>query len=236
MIENINVTTGQYVKLSYEVADIEQRILAIVMDRILQYIILLCGIFVSSSFVNPYYFIVLVYIFISCMNVFIEYLSHGQTIGKMLMRITVVSDDGVPPSFSQCVIRWLLYPIDFWVVGVVLINKKSQRIGDIASGCYVVKKQTNKMVKVSLEDDYKYTDPKYKPRFENVLLLTSKDMGYVKSALYDKKFYSQQDQVARLIRKRMGIQNSDMSDKQFLQQVRNDYYYQVQVLEKEPAV
>ncbi|HOI27312.1 MAG TPA: RDD family protein [Paludibacteraceae bacterium] len=234
MIESINVTTGQYVKLNYALADIEQRIFAIIIDRIVQALYYLTGIYFCSFFVDDDSLNALFYISALFLNLFIEYISHGQTIGKWMMRVKVVSEDGVPPTFSQCFVRFLLYPIDIWLVGVILINKKSQRLGDLASGCFVVKKQTNKMVKVSLEDDYRYVQPKYKPVFDTVMQLTKKDLNYINHALFDRKFYSQQDQVAILIKKRLGVNNNNLSDREFLEQVRNDYFYHVQVLEEEP--
>lgn len=234
MIENISVTTGQYVKLNYALAEIEQRIIAIFLDRIVQFVFYLILFYALDNWgdANLRH---LLYISTVLLNLFLEYITHGKTVGKWCMRIKVVSDNGVPPSFSQCFVRFLLYPIDFWIVGAVMITKRSQRLGDIASGCYVVKEQTNKMVKVSLKDDYKYVKPKYRPVYKSVMQLTEKDINYVNHALFDKKFYSQQDQVAILIKKKLGVKTTNLSDKEFLQQIRNDYLYHLQVLEEKPV-
>ena len=70
--------------------------------------------------------------------------SRGQTIGKMLTRIKVVSEDGGKINMNQALIRNVLRIIDavaFYLVGAVLIwrSEKKQRFGDSVAKTIVVK-------------------------------------------------------------------------------------------------
>jgi len=68
----------------------------------------------------------------------------GQTLGKRLFRIRVLSHDHSTASYGQCFVRHLLDIIDwlpfFGVAGLIAasINKKNQRIGDLLAKTIVV--------------------------------------------------------------------------------------------------
>jgi uncharacterized RDD family membrane protein YckC len=73
-----------------------------------------------------------------------EWYWQGQTLGKKLMRLRVMDEQGLRLQFSQIVIRNLLRVIDslpaLYLVGglVCLFNKRAQRLGDFAANTIVV--------------------------------------------------------------------------------------------------
>jgi uncharacterized RDD family membrane protein YckC len=74
-----------------------------------------------------------------------EGLSNGQTIGKRLMRIRVVSERGVPINGAQAALRNLVGVVDgpvpfFYLVGLssMILTRRFQRLGDLAAGTMVV--------------------------------------------------------------------------------------------------
>ena len=73
-----------------------------------------------------------------------EWYWQGQTLGKRLLRLRVMDEQGLRLQFSQIVIRNLLRFIDslplFYMVGgmACLISKKAQRLGDFAANTLVV--------------------------------------------------------------------------------------------------
>jgi uncharacterized RDD family membrane protein YckC len=73
-----------------------------------------------------------------------EWYWHGQTLGKKLLRLRVMDEQGLRLQFSQIVIRNLLRFIDslpgLYLVGglVCLFNKRAQRLGDFAANTVVV--------------------------------------------------------------------------------------------------
>src|SRR5215210_2380661 len=73
-----------------------------------------------------------------------EALCNGQTAGKRLVGIRVVSDRGVPITGAQAMLRNLLWAFDgAWpfaylpAVGCMLLTRKFQRLGDLAAGTIV---------------------------------------------------------------------------------------------------
>jgi uncharacterized RDD family membrane protein YckC len=70
----------------------------------------------------------------------------GQTLGKRLLGIRVVSGDGAPASFGQVVGRTLLRLVDalpvLYIVGLISVlatgRGRRQRVGDLAVGTFVV--------------------------------------------------------------------------------------------------
>ncbi len=73
-----------------------------------------------------------------------EGLFQGQTLGKRIFNLRVMSADGTPITFPGALYRNLLRPADmfpgFYLVGLIAIftNERSQRIGDLAAGTLVV--------------------------------------------------------------------------------------------------
>jgi uncharacterized RDD family membrane protein YckC len=69
----------------------------------------------------------------------------GATVGKMLVKIKVVREDGSPCGFGPAVVRNLLRVIDglpfLYVIGMILISRsdKKQRLGDRFAKTVVIK-------------------------------------------------------------------------------------------------
>lgn len=68
----------------------------------------------------------------------------GATVGKLLLKLRVVREDGSPIGWRESIVRNVLRIVDgfaFYLVGfiVVCVTAKQQRIGDLAAGSVVVK-------------------------------------------------------------------------------------------------
>lgn len=73
--------------------------------------------------------------------VFFETLWQGQTPGKRLTGIRVISADGRPTGLAQATLRALLRPFDdFFFIGAFLIalSRREQRLGDLVAGTLVI--------------------------------------------------------------------------------------------------
>src|SRR5260221_1158926 len=88
--------------------------------------------------------------------VLLEWLWNGQTIGKRSAGLRVIGPDGEPARFTAVLIRNLLRPIDFlpgaYAIGVttMFLSPRSQRLGDLAAGTYVVRAPKPKLDWLSL--------------------------------------------------------------------------------------
>ncbi len=78
-------------------------------------------------------------------NMVFEWFWRGQTPGKRLFRLRVMDVQGLRLQFGQIVIRNLLRPVDLlpagYGIGVIamLLNRKNQRLGDLAANTVVVR-------------------------------------------------------------------------------------------------
>ena len=103
------------------------------------------GLFVILTLVMAWsYFIVL------------EWLWEGRTIGKRMFGLRVISADGSPAPFTAVLIRNLLRIVDFlpafYGLGLlaVVVSSRSQRLGDLAAGTFVVRAPRPRIDLVSL--------------------------------------------------------------------------------------
>lgn len=77
--------------------------------------------------------------------VILEWLWEGRTLGKRLFGLRVISADGSPASFSSVLIRNLLRVVDFlpafygFGLLAIVLTPRSQRLGDLAAGTFVVR-------------------------------------------------------------------------------------------------
>jgi uncharacterized RDD family membrane protein YckC len=77
--------------------------------------------------------------------VLLEWLWNGQTIGKRLFGLRVISEDGEPARFVAVIVRNLVRVVDFlpafYGFGLVTLiaSSRSQRLGDYAAGTFVVR-------------------------------------------------------------------------------------------------
>lgn len=76
-------------------------------------------------------------------GIVLEWFWRGQTLGKCVMRLRVIDEQGLRLQFSQIVIRNLLRLVDslplFYLAGGIacVLNKKCQRLGDFAANTIV---------------------------------------------------------------------------------------------------
>ncbi|MFZ2003587.1 MAG: RDD family protein [Stellaceae bacterium] len=68
----------------------------------------------------------------------------GATVGKLLLKLRVVKDDGSPIGWREAIVRNVLRIIDgfaLYLIGFIVVctTAKQQRIGDLAAGSVVVK-------------------------------------------------------------------------------------------------
>lgn len=166
MKKNLTVETHENISLEYETANLGSRAIAFIFDYLIQFIALVLIILVSiivllatnkfttiEQFINSNILstlesviMVAVFLFSSFFYFFIMELTwHGQTLGKKIAKIKVVSVTGEPINLLMCLIRNLMRIIDFLpaanFIGCIFIvlNKNSQRIGDITANTVVIK-------------------------------------------------------------------------------------------------
>jgi uncharacterized RDD family membrane protein YckC len=170
----------------------------------------------------------------------------GQSLGKKVLAIKVITTDGGQPSLSQYLIRWAFRMADFpiWLIGFiaygelpwwfmiflfsglvcVLATPFTQRIGDLVAGTIIIDTKTH----TSWEDTvFTELENNYQPRFPQVMQLTDKDINTLKSIIgtvRKKSDYDLSMRIGERIKTKLNI-TSDQDSLEFLETLLKDYNY-----------
>ena len=168
--EKISVKTPEFVSLQFQTAGLGSRSVAFIIDQfilIVINIIILIGFLFSARGQEhfgllfdtiPVMFavvIVLIFIINGGYFLFLEYFTGGRTIGKKLVGIRVIQDNGHSITLLSSFIRNFLRLVDSlpasYLIGMILIftHSKHKRLGDIVAGTIVVHEREHKKNKNS---------------------------------------------------------------------------------------
>jgi uncharacterized RDD family membrane protein YckC len=252
----LHVKTTFNIDLHFETAQFHRRFFAWLIDIIIigiyQFVMeLVVGSSMSLTDAEEFGITtILFFIPVITYHFFFEMFMRGQSPGKYLMHIHVVSLTGKSPSVSQLWLRWLSRFIDFgflwgliclaqlqFVLGALLIiasiisfvvyvsSPANQRLGDMIAGTTVVSKK----LPYSLHDTiFKDLDMRtYQPVFMNVLRLSDKDINIIDNIVKHNNQSSIENYlegVAEKIKKALDIE-TDMPSDMFLETLLRDYNF-----------
>lgn len=155
--DKLTIETPEQIPLEFPLAGIGSRFLAIALDTLIQVLGFLMIVFVAEILLPTAarftpraltwaaaIFFLCVFILYSGYYALFEVFWNGQTPGKRLVRLRVISDSGRPITVYEAVVRNLLRIIDqlpgLYVVGIisVFLTARNKRLGDIVAGTVVV--------------------------------------------------------------------------------------------------
>ena len=155
--DKLTIETPEQIPLEFPLAGIGSRFLAIALDTLIQVLGFLMIVFVAEILLPTAarftpraltwaaaIFFLCVFILYSGYYALFEIFWNGQTPGKRLVRLRVISDSGRPITVYEAVVRNLLRIIDqlpgLYVVGIisVFLTARNKRLGDIVAGTVVV--------------------------------------------------------------------------------------------------
>jgi uncharacterized RDD family membrane protein YckC len=157
------VVTGEAVALDIRVARLGSRVLALLLDLVIQAalflaLLMLAGLglaalagtgLVDGALVQALFPIMLVAVLVGYPTGLLT-LTRGRTVGKLALGLRVVRDDGGPVGFRHSLTRTLVgvavefpgfaLPFGGWVISMVLMTTSplSKRLGDHAAGTFVI--------------------------------------------------------------------------------------------------
>lgn len=256
----IKIPTAFNIDLEFEVADFGRRLAAYIIDLLIRiaYIALMSwliyrGIGVEGGGDMPFFIFVMLPV--SLYYLISEMLMSGQSLGKKVMSLKVVSILGNTPGISQILLRWMFRLVEspllsFVLLGaamqeesgigillalgmailplvIVLRSPYNQRLGDITAGTIVVRNQQ----KASIDDTIfrEINQENYAPQFSQVLRLSDRDLGKIKAVLdnaYRTKNAVMASRIAARVQEVLHIE-TDMEPVLFLETLLNDYNYLV---------
>lgn len=156
--EKVGVKTPEYISLQFQLAGLGSRTVAFIIDNVILSIAMVIILLVSFLLVFavseiPFmedaipYLLVFMIIGLFLLNygyfVILEFFWGGKTIGKKIMGIRVIQENGQSITFLASFIRNLLLIIDslpYYLVGLLMIffHPKKKRLGDLLAGTIVV--------------------------------------------------------------------------------------------------
>lgn len=155
-MQTVRITTSQNIDIDYEIAGLGERVLGRLIDLALLTVLLLASLILYKwlevgSVAGFQIIFIIGFTLFAFYDLLCESIFNGQSLGKHLMKIKVISLDGCPPTLGQYLMRWLFRIVDFLLtlqVGAVIavvLTEKSQRLGDIVAGTTLVstKPRTN---------------------------------------------------------------------------------------------
>lgn len=169
--EEVDIKTPEFVSLKYKLAGLGSRGAAIIIDQLLLTIaniaIILFLVFFTDTFVVPEstipMVIAIIVIFILNYGYFFiaEYFFGGKTVGKRMLGIRVIQENGHGITLLSSFIRNLLRIVDSmpasYFIGMLFVffNSRHKRLGDLAAGTIVVHerkaKKTGKPTEIEKE-------------------------------------------------------------------------------------
>jgi uncharacterized RDD family membrane protein YckC len=193
-MNTITITTSQNIDLEYDLASVGERLVAWLVDlAIFVAYFILIAIAISTvsnlgSFFddNPWIAVSLSVPFIFY-NLVCEVWLNGQTIGKRVMKIKVISLNGEQATIGQYLIRWLFRVVDIYLMDglpafiCVIVSEKKQRIGDIVAGTTVIKTVPRSTLQHTIY--VRTPEINYTVSFPEVAHLSDKDMQLVKEVI-----------------------------------------------------
>jgi len=164
MPKTVEILTPEAVPLTYPLAGVGSRFVAVLADMTILSLITallivlagLLGIFTPLRTASPWIIAIAILLLFSLWQgyfIYYETVWRGQTPGKRSVGIRVIQDGGLPVTFRCACIRNLLRAVDFLPVwyGVgglcVLFHPLSKRLGDMAAGTLVVRERMDEPVR-----------------------------------------------------------------------------------------
>lgn len=175
MENHVSVITPEYVQIQFETAGVGSRITAKLIDYAIIALVFILLLVSSLPFVEfgmlgdkAVSVVIAIYLVVSAAwplayLVLTEYFM-GQTIGKRLLGLRLITDTGQTPGFWAILLRNILILADlFLFIGLIFLwlHGKEKRIGDLAAGTLVIrerrerKKRKKSLPEFSLSEEEK---------------------------------------------------------------------------------
>jgi hypothetical protein len=159
-------------------------------------------------------------------------LLNGQSPGKRVMNIKVISLNGLQPSFGQYLNRWLFRLIDFsfssGLVALIMVavTEKKQRLGDLVAGTILVKTKLRTQLHQTIYQPFS-TDA-YQVTYPEVINLKDHDMQLIKEVIITVSRTGNSMlalQAQQKIEQVLHIYSKETAPITFLQVILTDYNY-----------
>ena len=253
---SVQINTAFNIDLEFEIAPFHRRLLAYLID----FVLLIIFLYAMKTFLydglelgrgNMGLDIIIISLPMLIYSLVTEITMNGQTFGKKVMSIRVISLTGSEPTTGQYILRWITkffeWPFLFGYIyfsddmlfayiiitgllgiGVLIaisLSPKSQRLGDIAAGTVVIDTKSS----MSVHDTVfmKIDNNNFKVMFPEVMRLSDNDINTIKSVVTQARKRRNEDLCMRVEYKIKNVLQveSDLPTVPFLEKLLEDYNY-----------
>jgi len=253
----IQIATPFNIDIEFEIAEFHKRLLAYIIDFfiIILYMIAMLYVLYGGMELNARdeslggFVILIILLPMLFYTLFTELWLNGQTIGKKILKIRVVSLDGGEATLGQSLLRWFLrfYEWGFifttlfygqiyagflilllggiTTIIIIAVTTNNQRLGDLVAGTVVVNTRSQLTVNDTIFMEINKTD--YKVMFPDVMRLSDRDINTIKGVVTQagkSGNYEMCNRVAMKVKDVLKIQ-TNMHPDQFLDKLLEDYNY-----------
>lgn len=238
MAGQITISTTQNVDLQYQIAPLGERIVAYIIDSLIRIavfiaLIVMVGIFSPNFFDDGIGVVMTIFLIMGAIpllfyHLLFEVFNNGQSPGKRIFDLRVVSVRGDLVSFGSYFLRWLFRLVDFHIfsglVAVIAVaaSDKGQRVGDMVAGTTVIKQGTRVAFRQLAFDEVR---KEYIPIYPQASQLQPAHVELIKETLNNLSLEQADDHVNLLAEKTanmLGIQFEEHPRK-FLHTIVMDY-------------
>lgn len=253
----ISIHTAFNIDLEFEIAPFHKRLMAYIFD----FVIIVSYIWCMKSFLydsiemsfNDHrgFDMLVISLPMLLYSLICEIAMNGQTLGKKIMGIRVISLNGGEPTLGQYLLRWITklfewpflfgyvlftaqamyaYILATGILGIgavisMVVTKNTQRLGDLAAGTVVVNTKSDLTVVdtvfMNIENE------NYIVEFPQVMQLTDGDINTIKNVLVQAEKNKNTPLLHRVQYKVMEVLDirTDLPVKEFLEKLLADYNY-----------
>ncbi|TXJ29391.1 MAG: RDD family protein [Chitinophagaceae bacterium] len=220
----IKVPTSFNIEVEFEIPEFYKRLFSLLIDVLMEIVYLFIATKIMRAITENYDFTdddsmydlsaigMLLILPVMVYHVVLEITMNGQSIGKKIMGIRVVNENGGRPSISQFLIRWLLRVSDLWILAILFILSTRGMAGSVETGflllaalaflvtdiVLVVSSKKGQRIgdilaktilirissKASIEETiFQEVEDSYTPSFPAIMQLSDRDINAIKSIL-----------------------------------------------------
>jgi uncharacterized RDD family membrane protein YckC len=251
-MKTIEFVSAQNVKIEYELASVGQRAAAALIDFlafVVYFVILILAFGANNMWgasigTMEFFFLLLIKTPFILYNPVIEYISQGQSLGKYILGIRVVTLSGERPGLKEVLTRWLFKGDFIWISADMLVlfwfgigiigsifagtSERRQRMGDSMANTVVIKNKSN--VRYSLKDVLSIKNKSnYTPVYPAAIRFTDDDMLLIKNTIQRVKKYPNPEtkklaiELANKSAELIGLEETPKRRLEFLQTLLQDY-------------
>lgn len=244
-MSQLTITTTQNVNINFTASNTGERVLAYLIDMaiflayyfFINLLFSLTGIEDLLATKDPWTqraIYSIVYLPIGVYSLVCETFIEGQSFGKKVMKLKVIKMDGYQAGFGDYLIRWIFRVVEtagfLGIIGLVvmMINKDSRRLGDLAAGTAVISLKNNINISHTI---LRELESNYVPTYPQVIKLTDNDVRIIKET-YDASYriadFATMDKLQTKIEQVMGITSVNNNSLGFVDTILKDYNYYTQ--------